>query len=87
MNLQRFFTAVLPKKWAQSMEAESRRWMVRCPCGFERSVWESGGVRWKARGTDHQYARCPHCGTFAWHTIYLPPRRSAAAPAAAASEH
>jgi hypothetical protein len=32
------------------MRAESLRWMIRCECGFERSMWEVGGVRWKARG-------------------------------------
>jgi ribosomal protein S27E len=36
---------------AAEMEAESRTWMVRCrKCGNERSVWEMGGLRYKARG-------------------------------------
>ena len=53
-----------------AMEAESRAWMVRCPkCGFERSVWESGGVRYKAAGTSRQYRRCPSCGKLGWHKI------------------
>src|SRR4051812_6542162 len=40
-TIQKFFLAVFPAKWAQSMEAESRAWIVKCPsCGHERSVWE-----------------------------------------------
>jgi hypothetical protein len=31
------------------MEAESRRWLVKCDnCGFEQSYWDMGGLRWKA---------------------------------------
>lgn len=68
--MQKFFMKVLPKKWAESMEAESRAWIARCPCGFEQSIWELGGIRWKAAGKDHQYFRCSHCGKWHWHTIY-----------------
>lgn len=58
---------------AAAMEAESRTWMVRCPyCGFERSVWETGGVRYKAAGTARQLRRCPRCGRRSWHLVYRP---------------
>lgn len=68
--IQRFFVAILPEEWARSMEAESRLWMARCPCGFELSMWERGGIRWKAAGHESQYASCPQCGKRHWHTIY-----------------
>jgi len=67
---QKIFMAILPKKWAENMAEESRRWMVHCPCGYERSVWEMGGIRWKAAGKDNQYVYCPHCGKSHWHSIY-----------------
>jgi DNA-directed RNA polymerase subunit RPC12/RpoP len=54
-----------------AMEAESRAWMVRCPhCGFERSVWDMGGIRYKAAGTSRNYMRCPSCGKRGWNRIY-----------------
>lgn len=54
-----------------AMEAESREWLVRCPaCGFEPSVWELGGIRYKARGTKKQFRRCTACGQIGWHTVY-----------------
>lgn len=68
--IQRFLLAVLPASWGRSMEADSRRWMIRCRCGFERSVWDVGGVRWKARGNSRNYMRCPSCGERSWHTMY-----------------
>lgn len=49
--LQRTFMTLLPKKWATQMEAESREWMLRCDsCGREKSVWDAGGIRFKAKG-------------------------------------
>lgn len=70
-GIQRFLQAILPKKLAADMEAESRRWMIRCPhCGAERSYWESGGIRWKAAGNPRLYRRCPQCGRRSWHQVY-----------------
>jgi hypothetical protein len=67
---QRLLTAVLPRSWAEDMRAESLRWMIRCECGFERSVWEVGGVRWKAKGNPRYLASCPQCGQKSWHTVF-----------------
>ena len=67
--IQKLFVELVPKKWAESMETESRTWVTRCPCGFERSLWEAGGIRWKAAGKDHWYISCPYCGKSHWHTI------------------
>lgn len=69
--VQDLFKRVLPSSWAASMESESRRWMFKCQCGHERSVWELGGVRWKAKGNKKQYAKCPSCGERSWHTVYF----------------
>ncbi len=70
-GIQRFLIAILPKRWAESMEAESRRWMIRCDCCHsERSVWDAGGIRWKAAGSPKQRMPCPTCGKVCWHTLY-----------------
>ena len=59
---QRLMTRILPAKWAQDMEAESRSWIVRCPnCGFEQSICDMGGIRWKASGNNWTVIRCPNC--------------------------
>jgi hypothetical protein len=69
-SLQEFVVTVVPKKWAGSMEAESRTWIARCSsCGLERSFWEAGGIRWKAAGTERRYISCPKCSHAQWHTI------------------
>jgi hypothetical protein len=67
--IQRFFTAVLPRSWAEDMRAESLSWMLRCTCGFERSIWDAGGIRWKAKGRPRRLLVCPQCGQRTWHTI------------------
>jgi hypothetical protein len=67
-----------------AMEAGSRAWMIRCPkCRFERSVWESGGIRYKAAGNSRQLRRCPSCGRLSWQKIYWRGGVEGAAPASA----
>jgi DNA-directed RNA polymerase subunit RPC12/RpoP len=68
--IQKFFTSILPKSSAQNMEDESRKWMLTCSsCGYKASVWELGGIRWKAYGNPQKYRRCPECGKFSWMTV------------------
>lgn len=73
-SVQRLITTVL-RPWASSVEAESRAWMMRCPCGYEQSVWDWGGVRWKAAGKPKRLLKCPSCGERTWHTVYHKPTR------------
>jgi hypothetical protein len=73
---QRFFTAIVPRAWAASMEADSRAWKLICErCGRVQSFWEVGGIRWKAQGNQRTYRRCPACGQRSWQrTEYRPDR-------------
>jgi ribosomal protein S27E len=53
------------------MEADSRLWMVRCDkCGYEKSVWEMGGIRYKAHGNPRWLMKCIQCGQRSWHKVY-----------------
>lgn len=79
--LQRLIVTVLPRSWTVGIEAESRTWMARCTCGFERSFWETGGVRWKGAGKERRYLLCPQCGHAHFHTIF---RKEDEVPAKAA---
>ena len=70
-GIQKFFIRILPRSWAQDMEAHSRSWMVRCAnCGYERSIWDIGGIRWRATGRSLTAMRCPNCGVLGKHTVY-----------------
>lgn len=69
--IQRIFKAIMPASTLASMEAESRKWMVKCKtCGTERSIWEMGGIRSGASGTKTTRARCEKCCKNEWHTVY-----------------
>jgi len=68
-TLQRMLSKILPRSWFAAIKAESRVWMVRCRCGFARSLWDAGGIRGKASGTAHWLTRCPQCGQRSWHMI------------------
>lgn len=72
----------LQRRATAAMEAESRAWMVQCPhCGAERSVWDSGGIRYRAAGTSRLYRRCFACGKRGWHKVYWAGAAPGAAPA------
>lgn len=67
---QRFFTRFAGAETAAAMEAHSRAWLVQCPdCGSERSIWEMGGIRYKAAGNPRMLMRCPKCGKRGWHRV------------------
>lgn len=72
-RLQRLVTRFAPAAWAAAMEAESRAWLVRCrACGAERSIWELGGIRWKAKdtGVTATWGACAACGKRGWQTLH-----------------
>lgn len=68
--IQNFFMFILPKKWSESMKQESCSWMFQCTCGFERSFWDAGCIRWKAAGRPKRLMRCPQCNQVTWQTVY-----------------
>lgn len=71
--VRNLFTSIAARYAAlrAAMEAESRTWMIQCPrCGYERSVWDSGGIMYKAYGTSWKFRKCPRCGQASWHKVY-----------------
>jgi hypothetical protein len=60
--IQKVLMAIVPQRWAAAMEAESRIWVMKCPCGHATSVWEMGGIRYKAAGNPRRAGRCVKCG-------------------------
>jgi hypothetical protein len=67
-RVQKIVKALLPRRWSAAMETESRAWIMICPCGHETSVWDAGGIRYKAAGNPTRRHRCPHCGP-TWHRL------------------
>ena len=61
-RIQKIFKAILPRKWFESMKQESMQWQMYCDCGYQISVWDAGGIRWKASGKPRKLGRCPKCG-------------------------
>src|ERR1043166_4110963 len=62
--VQRLVQKLASERSARDIEAESRDWMITCTqCRASRSVWDYGGIRWKARGTARMRAKCETCGT------------------------
>ncbi|HUN23251.1 MAG TPA: hypothetical protein PK299_08995 [Anaerolineales bacterium] len=75
--IQKLMLAILPRQWGEDMMAESLQWRVRCSCGYEYTVWDAGGIRWKAKGTPKLYRKCTHCGQTTWQTIYRAENKTA----------
>jgi hypothetical protein len=67
---QRIVMRLMPGRAAE-IERQSREWFVVCPnCGLERTYWDIGGVRYKARSRGKRIGlRCPSCGKRAMHAV------------------
>ncbi len=49
MTLIQRLIMLLPKAWSDDIRADSEKWILTCSkCGTERSIWDIGGVRYKA---------------------------------------
>ena len=65
-----FFRTFFPRLF-EKMREESLNWMLKCPkCGHEVSVWEAGGIRYRARGEPRRRGRCQGCGEVSWLRVY-----------------
>ena len=63
----KFFTAA---SLFEKMMEDSKRYRFTCKCGKESSIWEIGGIRYKAAGKPATGIKCPQCGKFAMQKIY-----------------
>ena len=64
-----FFRTFFPALF-EKMKAESQTWIMHCPnCGQQTSVWDAGGLRYKARGEPSWRRRCQTCGEVAFHKV------------------
>lgn len=61
-----FASASLFKK----MMEDSKCYRFTCSCGKESSIWDIGGIRYKAVGKPLSGIKCPHCKKFSMHKIY-----------------
>ena len=69
--VQKITMALLPKEWAEKVKLESQGWMLQCPsCQREISVWEAGGVRYKATNKVKRLGWCSRCGKNMWLRLY-----------------
>ncbi len=60
---QRWVLRVMPPSRRADIERESREWTMTCPGGHTTSIWEMGGVRYKARSVGKiSNGRCATCG-------------------------
>lgn len=70
-GMQRLIKYFVSEPTFAAMERESRAWKVQCTnCGHERSIWEMGGIRYKAYGEKRLYRHCTNCGQRNWLKVY-----------------
>jgi len=68
--LRKLITRLAPDLM-QRIEADSRSWMMQCPkCGYEISVWDYGGMRYKGHGTVYRLGRCRDCNRVGMLRVY-----------------
>lgn len=70
MRLRNLILSLLSPARRAAAEAESRAWKATCPsCGLRTSIWDLGGLRYKASGKPRRGLRCRACGSFGLHPL------------------
>ena len=70
MALRDFLMWFMSAKTKAAAEADSRRWGFTCSqCGVRSSIWDIGGIRYKAIGEPISLVKCPKCGHSGMHRI------------------
>ena len=71
---QKFFRAILPRRWYRAMRSESQGWQMTCSeCGHSFSVWDAGGIRFGASGNPKRGMWCSKCRSFrVFNTVWRP---------------
>jgi uncharacterized Zn finger protein len=69
--MQRLVMTLMPQQWAAAIRAESQEWLLSCSgCGISRSVWEVGGIRFKASSAGKRVlVWCKECGQLRWMSL------------------
>jgi len=70
MSLRSFIMWFMSPATKAAAEAESRKWIATCPsCGSQNSIWDLGGLRYKAAGNPVRGMVCPSCRKMGMHTV------------------
>lgn len=69
-TIQKIIKFFSPAPLFEKMMEDSKRYRFTCSCGKESSIWDIGGIRYKASEKTKTGVKCPHCGKFALHKIY-----------------
>jgi RNase P subunit RPR2 len=71
---QRFIKWFSSASRFEKIMAESKQWKFTCKhCGQVSSIWDAGGIRYKAAGKPTTLVKCIHCGKTGMHSISKDP--------------
>lgn len=63
---QRFLKWILPRSLFDAWRRGTRSFILACPCGHKRDLWDAGGAK-GAGNKQRTLARCPACNKVRWH--------------------
>ena len=67
---QKFSKRFASEEKFEAMKQESLLWGFTCKnCSTWSSIWEIGGIRYKAKGNPRMRIKCPECGVKAMQKI------------------
>jgi hypothetical protein len=67
--IQKILKAAFSEKFFQKIKKESQNWIIECKCGYSKSMWEAGGVRFCATPAKKIWGRCPMCKKFGFFRV------------------
>ena len=64
-----FLKFILPAKAFAALKAGTKQWLIECPCGHKRDLWNAGGARYRGTGQPRQLWHCPACDKSTMHKV------------------
>ncbi len=60
-TIQKLYKFFLSANSFNKARSESQEWYFKCDCGNEFSMWDIGGIRYKAKGNPIKVVKCTRC--------------------------
>ena len=60
-RIQKLLKFFLSLNSFKKIKSESQNWLFKCDCGNDFSIWDIGGIRYKAKGNPIKVVKCNKC--------------------------
>lgn len=61
---QKIIKLITSEPLYRRIKSETQEWRLDCKCGYADNLWNYGGIRYKAKGSQWVLQKCHGCNRF-----------------------